>query len=185
MSQRICVITYQPRTVVDVLASGNPLTEQGARREDEWKEAYSWMRAHLTARCGPPGASNGLMLWGWPHGGEPEDPHDLSSGGDDALFRMELSLAPEDTLVSDFHAWHIVLSGGYLGTDEADTDRYYAEAHEKTPDSVNEKKASWARIFNPDGLDHGYWGKPAERIYQLCFWPPKAEAIVSIRKVTV
>lgn len=185
MSERVCVITYQPRTLADALANGNPLTKQDARIEAEWKEAYRWMREHLAARCLPPSIPNGLMLWGWPHGGEPEDSHVLSSEGDDTLCRMELSIAPEDLLVSDFHAWHIVLSGGYLGTDEADTDRYYSRAREKTPESLNEKKASWARIFNPDGLDHGYWGKPAERIYQFCFWQPKAEAIISVHEIVV
>lgn len=136
----------------------------------------------LLARCGPAPTSNGLLFWGWPRGGEPSDQDVLGSDGA-PLYRIDLTLADADVLASDFQAWHLVLSGSYLGTDAADKDRFDTQSGQDMPSMAREKRASWERLFDPGSLDRASWGKPEDRIYQLCFWQPDPRAVVSFSKV--
>jgi hypothetical protein len=183
MSKRLSVVTFQTGTVVDALKSDAALTRVAAFVEDEWKDAYDWMHTQLLARCGPPPTQNGLVFWGWPLGGEPAD-KDVLGSDDEPLYRIDLTLAEADVLASDFQAWHLVLSGSYLGASTADADRFDAQPGQETPAMVRERLASWERVFDPSSLDPDCWGKPEERIYQLCFWQPEPRAVVSVSTVS-
>lgn len=181
MSKTVSIVTFQSAAIVDALTCGDLLTAQRRFVPHGWERAYSWMRVQMRKRCGNPPIQNGLLMWGWPLGSEPPDV-DTKGSENEPLNRIGLTLPQEDVLISDFHAWHVVLSDAYLSKDEADSDRYDAQAQSSGRTQLGEKETSWQRVFHPEHLADTYWGERAQRIYQACFWQPAASAIASVRQ---
>lgn len=182
VSEVVLIVTFQTAAIAHALRAGTPLSTQGSFIQKDWAGAYGWMRQQMIRRVGTPTVEDGLLMWGWPLGSAPSDA-DTGASETHPLHRITLTLALEDVLRSDFHAWHVVLADHYLSSDEADGDRYDGQLRQGEVSSEQEKQASWERVFHPERLCDAYWGPRAKRIYQLCFWQPRPSAIASVRQI--
>lgn len=162
------VTTFQYPAVVDALTLGQSLEQEACFIDEAFVAAYAWMRGQMVVSGRPPPNEKALLIWGWPEGHEPGE-DTLSPKERANCLRVTLDLAEADVLLSDFHAWHVVLHAQYLGSDAADA---------AAPTLPHED--SWARIFTPDALEETYWGARRTRIYQACFWQPSSTAIISV-----
>ena len=83
--------------------------------------------------------------------------------------RLELELADDQVLLSDFDAWHVVLNRGYLALNEAEFDDFYRRFDESVPDPhawpLPEPwhtliVSSWERIFDLEtqAAASDWWG---------------------------
>ena len=94
---------------------------------EELPHAYSWLAREMTKRVGPPPQGVDYPVWAWyMQNGRHKKP-DLRSErwgygpGDEDYCCIELEIAPQRVLLSDFDVWHSVLNNGLISdTEEED-----------------------------------------------------------------
>ena len=150
----------------------------GARTEPYFRPAYRWMTAQMTRRLGPAPGGVEWPAWAWARAPGRLRP-DLRERGHlprgTKGFRLELEIAPERALLSDFDAWHLVLNGGYYAPSEAaaaDFDRRLAAIPRAQRSAVAraETEQSWERIFDLDSGDPDWCGRSVDNGVQACLW---------------
>lgn len=81
--------------------------------------------------------------------------------------RIEIKVADEQVLLSDFNMWHSVLNQSYLSGNEKEGQQI--EAQLKADTLIRQMiEDSWNRIFDLNFGDWRSWGKRSERIIQAC-----------------
>lgn len=129
--------------------------------------AYRWMAQQL-ARRDPAPSPDALPVWAW-HGHEPPSrfrrarPHQ-------ELALLELEIAPERALLSDWGLWHWALRGWYLGSVSEMAD---------PPGPVED---SWERILDPAWRAPDWFAlPPGHGRVQAVLWEVRPEDVVGAR----
>lgn len=163
------VWTIQTIDVAEALASGVAWRAHGDRTAPSWRHAYRWMRGQMQQRIGPPRFDGQAQVWVWQQWrGRARARPDLRSSGHlprrtDGV-RIELELAPERLLLSDFELWHYVLNGWYLPRSASDERRHESCADRRVIE------ASWHRIFDLSWSDPRYTPPLAKKSVQGVLW---------------
>ena len=104
---------------------------------------------------------------------------DYDAGGEDYCC-IELEIAPERVLLSDFDEWHIVLCNGLVSdTEEEDIaqEALYESLSDEEKNAYKEKK--WERVFDTSPLNNG-WTTRGEWV-QATFWELRREDVCGVR----
>jgi hypothetical protein len=173
--------TIQPAGLYETLKAKRVLLADGRRRDRMWDHAYRWMTDQMRRRLPPSRAR--FPWWGWYRWeGTRRARPDLRAGGHlrkgQRGVRLELEIAAERVLLSDFEKWHFVLSNWYLSEDEADDDQFSRQTKQaghrhddRWPEPLRSKVlASWERIFDLTAGAPGWFAKTSTRSIQATFW---------------
>ena len=125
--------------------------------------AYTWLSREMTERVGLPPQSVVYPVWAWyMQNGKHKKPDlrserwDYGAGGEDCCC-IELEIAPERVLLSDFDEWHIVLCNGLVSdTEEEDIaqEALYESLSDEEKNAYKEK--NWERVFDTSPLNNGW-----------------------------
>jgi hypothetical protein len=165
-----------------------------ARRFDSefyCKTVYDWMRRELTRRVGASPASGVFPLWAWYQWSSIDRRRpDLRCSGHanrgTRAVRLEIELADERVLLSDFSLWHFPLNCSPVPESEEDLDRFDEELRAfgyrpplgweefdkamQHPDLAARVEKSWERIFDLDWCREGIADPRDRKQIQAVFW---------------
>ncbi len=170
------VWTIQTQNVLTVLRSGRTWRAVEAHDSTRWPEAYGWMQGEMAARLGPPTVVRQMPVWLWCQWrGQRRRRPDLRNRGHlpqgSAGVRIELELADDRVLRSDFDLWHYALNGWYLPESPADENKFDA-----CPDRCR-IAPSWRRIFDLEWHDRRYTVAREEKSIQGVTWELRPEDV--------
>ena len=125
----------------------------------DFPHAYTWLSREMTERVGSPPQGVIYPVWAWyMQNGKHKKPDlrserwDYGAGGEDYCC-IELEIAPERVLLSDFDEWHIVLNNGLISnTEEEDVAQeafYYESLSDEEKIAYKEKTGSESSTFLP------------------------------------
>jgi hypothetical protein len=186
---RIQAWTFVPKEIVDKVLAGEIQECPLERSEDDenFRRAYQWMMESMDL-AGIQGRKPGISPWWcWITVGDghtkPTDRH-----SDDSTVLLELSLDPEDVLLSDFGMWHVPLNYWFNAEDEAE------EAFERELEAVglsiyrtkplpephhSRVQQSWLKVFALDEVN-GYTSPMDQKGIQGVFWNLRPEIIKGV-----
>ena len=121
---------------------------------EELPHAYSWLAREMTKRVGPPPQGVDYPVWAWyMQNGRHKKP-DLRSErwcygpGDEDYCCIELEIAPQRVLLSDFDVWHSVLNNGLISdTEEEDAALEAFHASLADAEKTAYKEKNWERAL--------------------------------------
>ena len=140
----------------------------------------------MTKRVGPPPQGVDYPVWAWyMQNGRHKKP-DLRSErwgygpGDEDYCCIELEIAPQRVLLSDFDVWHGVLNNGLI-SDTEEEDVALEAFHESLADAEKAayKEKNWERVFDISPLNNN-WTTRGEWV-QATFWELRREDIRAVR----
>ncbi len=177
-----------PIKVYEVLESRGRLTADGRRIDPsvQMQDAYSWMAEQMRRRVGPPPPGVTYPLWAWARWeridrAKPDLRSVRHMEGPGKHVRLELEVPVSRVLLSDFEAWHAVLNNWYLSWSEAEDDAFHKRHETSSKASYRaEIIESWDRIFDIEGGDPAWRGKPADRSVQATFWHLTWDEVVDV-----
>lgn len=153
---------------------------------EELPHAYSWLAREMTKRVGPPPQGVDYPVWAWyMQNGRHKKP-DLRSErwgygpGDEDYCCIELEIAPQRVLLSDFDVWHGVLNNGLISdTEEEDValEAFHASLSDEEKTAYKEK--NWERVFDISPLSNN-WTTRGEWV-QATFWELRHEDVRAVR----
>ena len=153
---------------------------------EELPHAYSWLAREMTKRVGPPPQGVDYPVWAWyMQNGRHKKP-DLRSErwcygpGDEDYCCIELEIAPQRVLLSDFDVWHSVLNNGLISdTEEEDValEAFHASFSDEEKTAYKEK--NWERVFDISPLNNN-WTTRGEWV-QATFWELRREDVRAVR----
>lgn len=113
---------------------------------EEFAEPYAWMMQQMKSKL--PNYDGEYPVWLWIDRPDLRRSAHLRKGEQGVLLKLELD--ENDVLLSEFQAWHFVLSHSFFDLDIEEEDRAYTE---------DEMRRSWALIFEIEKLKrHPNWG---------------------------
>lgn len=115
-------------------------------------QPYQWLAGQMKQRI--PNYEGGYPIWAWPNNKPDLRSRGHLEPGEDGV-RIGFNANPEDVLLSDFDAWHSVLSGHYLDITKYDTKYDYHNVwHDSNedPSRTDDIIKSWERIFDLEAL---------------------------------
>ncbi len=184
------VWTIQPVELYRKLESKGVLLADGRRYHRYFRAAYQWMTAQMRHRLPPSRAR--FPWWAWCRYEKHRAKPDLRAGGylrkGQQGARIELELANEEVLLSDFNDWHYVLNEWYLSDNEAEDEHFEQELEElghkwsapyRKPLQAK-MHASWERIFELRGGDPVWGNRPLKRSVQATFWELRLKDVTDI-----
>jgi Domain of unknown function (DUF3841) len=187
MTQRVWMIAEAG--LYTQLAGEGQLFVDPRRCEPDVAAAYAWMRAQMAERL--PNYGGHFPWWAWvapPAGRRRPDlrarwAYHTGWPPGTPCVRLELELADEEVLVSDFDEWHAVLNHGPLVETDAEWDRITALPE---PQQTVACQATWPRMFElAASHDCPWWdfwhGADSTRIVQACF---ETLRLADVRAVT-
>lgn len=153
---------------------------------EELPHAYSWLAREMTKRVGPPPQGVDYPVWAWyMQNGRHKKP-DLRSErwgygpGDEDYCCIELEIAPQRVLLSDFDVWHSVLNNGLISDTEEEgvaLEAFHASFSDEEKTAYKEK--NWERVFDISPLNNN-WTTRGEWV-QATFWELRREDIRAVR----
>lgn len=153
---------------------------------EELPHAYSWLAREMTKRVGPPPQGVDYPVWAWyMQNGRHKKP-DLRSErwgygpGDEDYCCIELEIAPQRVLLSDFDVWHGVLNNGLISdTEEEDValEAFHASLSDEEKTAYKEK--NWEHVFDISPLSNN-WTTRGEWV-QATFWELRREDVRAVR----
>ena len=100
--------------------------------------------------------------------------------GDEDYCCIELEIAPERVLLSDFDEWHIVLCNGLISdTEEEDVAQEALYESLSDEEKIAYKEKNWERVFDISPLNNN-WTTRGEWV-QATFWELKREDVRAVR----
>ena len=152
----------------------------------DFPHAYAWLAREMTKRVGPPPQGVVYPVWAWyMQNGRHKKP-DLRSErwgygpGDEDYCCIELEIAPERVLLSDFDEWHIVLCNGLISdTEEEDVAQEALYESLSDEEKIAYKEKNWERVFDISPLNNN-WTTRGEWV-QATFWELKREDVRAVR----
>lgn len=115
---------------------------------EDFVQPYQWMMQQMKFRL--PNYSGEYPIWLWTK--KPDLRYSGYLEKDEKGVLLEVEIKMEDVLISDFQAWHLVLSNGFLSL-TAEEDLLYESGN-----IGMSKEKSWERIFNDKELkQYEYW----------------------------
>lgn len=153
---------------------------------EELPHAYSWLAREMTKRVGPPPQGVDYPVWAWyMQNGRHKKP-DLRSErwgygpGDEDYCCIELEIAPQRVLLSDFDVWHSVLNNGLISdTEEEDVALEAFHASLADAEKTAYKEKNWERVFDISPLNNN-WTTRGEWV-QATFWELRHEDVRAVR----
>lgn len=200
MTALLTLHTLQPLSALHALQRGEVYrADEALCRKNGWlgvdcgntDRAYRWMAERLCEHASPPPGVS-LPVWVW-HTHDPDHPRpDLRRHrpqGRGVL--LELQIAPERVLLSDFELWHYPLNDWYLGT-EVESEAFEAscaarglewDGFRADPELSTQVEASWMRCLDLDWHVPDWAGKPRGRKQlQGVLWELRPEDLVRWRE---
>lgn len=166
--------------------------------EESWSAPYRWMTDQLRNRIGPPPRGVRTPVWVWRQWRSRDKPlPDLRSRGHlppgEAGVRLELDVAPERLLLSDFEQWHYVLNYWYLPRSVPDSTQfeklvrsrgmsYYRTKPLPDPGLHAQIVASWDRCFDLDWYNRALSAKRALKMIQGVVWELRLEDLKAVKE---
>ena len=152
----------------------------------DFPHAYAWLSREMTKRVGPPPQGVDYPVWAWyMQNGRHKKP-DLRSErwgygpGDEDYCCIELEIAPERVLLSDFDEWHIVLCNGLISdTEEEDVAQEALYESLSDEEKIAYKEKNWERVFDISPLNNN-WTTRGEWV-QATFWELRREDVRAVR----
>lgn len=186
---RITAWTFVPKTIVKQVLSGaiQTCSMEHSEQDPSFRLAYEWMKDAMD-EAGIKGRKPDINPWWcWIRmGGGYAKPTDLNA--DENFVLLELSLAPEDVLLSDFHMWHVPLNYWLNAGEEAD-EAFENElkaaglniyTQKPLPEPFHSRvQASWRDVFSLDRVN-GFTYELANKGIQGVFWTLSPENIIGI-----
>lgn len=178
-----------------------------ARRHaiQEFLAPYAWMAKQMERRLRMPRPSiNATPIWAWYQweGADRRKP-DLRSAGylakNERGVRVELEVADDRVLLSDFDLWHYVLNYWYLPTSERDgtlfekklaragLSCYGCDHQHPLPNQYrHEIEQSWEWMFDMNWADRGHAiaSPPAKKSIQATLWELLVDDVVEAQEFT-
>jgi hypothetical protein len=186
---RITAWTFVPKAIVEDVLAGNikSCRMEFSEDADEFRMAYEWMKDAMD-ESGIKGRTAGINPWWcWIRvGGGQVKPTNLNA--DEGSVLLELSLHPDDVLLSDFHMWHVPLNY-WFNAEDGEEDAFENELkaaglniyrQKPLPEPFHSRvQASWRDVFYLDRLN-GYTCEFEEKGIQGVFWTLSPEKIIGI-----
>lgn len=184
--------SVQTEGAYEVFRRSGVVHASDAHVDPSFVPAYTWMAGELEKRVAKPSGFNGTYpVWAWfqyaglhrqkPRVGE----RGLLAPGTRGVL-LELFVAPELLLLSDFQKWHAVLNKFYLPEDSKEQRAFDAWVA-SLGDGESLKglarariEASWSRIFDIDAPGSDCWEGPEEREIQAVLWQIEASMVSSV-----
>lgn len=136
-----------------------------------FRNAYDWMTAQMCQRIGV--APDGVQypVWAWYQWEGRRKRRDLRQAGyaqrGTPMVQITFEADHKDFLLSDFDAWHSVLSNCYIADNEQDWELFYANGGKcKTDDII----ASWDKVFDLNRYTPDWDPEPEHRSVQATLW---------------
>lgn len=190
--------TIQNEAAWEYLICYGKLQAESQHQFDEWPHAYDWMRDQLIKRVGHPPRKDVAPLWGWFHWANANKKrpdirslrHHWKPAGDYIL--IECDLSDNHVILSDFHAWNVILGGSYLGRSDEECDDFekaLAACGWKRGNPIPDKLKgwlyrSWERVIDMKELEEPYWHDMKKKSIQACFWEIRMDQILSHKSFT-
>lgn len=158
------LVTFQCPDAWETLRREGALRADPRRVPPEWRSAYHWMMRRMRERL--PGYQGGWPLWAWlvrEGGPQPEAP-------EGPCVRLELRVASERALLSDFDGWHAVLNRWYLSLSEEEDEAWearlpYPPLWPKMPLRFRKEVVrSWERMFDLELMAGSWWASGDQRV---------------------
>jgi hypothetical protein len=177
---RITAWTFIPRAIAPRVLNGTIQRCPMAFSDDEplYKMAYEWMKNAMT-ESGLDGHEPGFNPWWcWIRVGDGQVMPTSMQADSSSHVLLELSLSPDQVLLSDFHMWHVPLN--YWIHAEGETE----EAFERELSAVGldiyrdkplpepfhtQVQDSWRAVFSLD-VESGYTCQLSDKGIQGVFW---------------
>lgn len=136
----------------------------------DWPDSYDWMAGQMCARIGPPPPGVRWPAWAWEK--KPDLRKSIGRNNTDPYARLTLEVPESDVILSEFEDWHFVLMDSYLALTEAESN-----ANENA--TLEEREASWERIFDLDYVRDAWQGGGGreERRVQATLWELRREHV--------
>ena len=171
----------------------------------EFLGPYAWMAKQMERRLTTPRPSkNALPIWAWYQWeGVTRRKPDLRSAGylakNERGVRVELEIADDRVLLSDFDLWHYVLNYWYLPTSEkngilfekklanAGVSSHGCDHQRSLPNRYHrEVERSWERIFDVNWADRGHAiaSPPRNKSIQATFWELFVDDVADAQEFT-
>lgn len=170
------VWTNQPYAVYETLMQTGQFTCDPKQAENwqeaEFAKAYQWMIKQMTHKIGPAPVGVTAPIWAWykrNYAHQRPDFRQLRDFADQVC--LEIEIADEDILLSDFIHWHAVLNDFWLSgaQNEAEYDEKEAWYQSLSPRQQQRvKEQSWQQIFDYTPR-FGDWSCNGDTV-QGCFW---------------
>ena len=151
----------------------------------EYRHAYDWMASQMCRRIGvaPDGAQ--YPVWAWYQWEGHRKRRDLRQSGyaqrGTPMVQITFEADTTDFLLSDFDAWHSVLSNCYLADSEQDWDDFYANGGESKTDDVI---ASWNKVFDLNRYTPGWDPEPDCQTIQATLWEIRMSQVKKVEHFT-
>jgi hypothetical protein len=162
--------------------------------------SYDWLARQMEQRIGPRPKPGAYPLWAWYqwNGADKRKPDLRSTGhlppGTQGI-RIELEIADNNILLSDFDAWYFPYCQSYLSRSEQENEAFEAEMVSSgftelrdipfnNPMLLNKMLSSWEKVFDLDYIGSADWDGAktrAEKSIQGTFWQLSMD---QVRKVT-
>ena len=144
--------TVQKEAAWDHAQQTGILKADGRRVPQYFRLPYRWLIGQMCQRVAS--YKGGYPVWAYPEQ-KPDLRQSQFSPGVKGV-RIGFVAEPVDILISDFDAWHAVLGGHYLSTDEEDEVTFNAGREffsvwrdgESDPEHASKIVESWERIFD-------------------------------------
>ena len=138
---------------------------------DDLRFAYDWLSNQMRDRIGQPPEGIHYPVWAWYQGEGKRKRRDQRLSGyakrGTPLVQITFEADIDSFLLSDFDAWHNVLSNQYVANDEAEWDRFYKQnPHPKQCDV----EPSWERIFDITHFAPNWDCEPERKSIQATLW---------------
>lgn len=164
--------------------------------DQDYFEAYEWMKSRMIEKLGLPKTDSQYPLWAWyQHQDKNNRKPDLRRSGhlpkNTPGVRIEFSKSNTEVLLSDFELWHQPLFyKGYIGLNETKSIEF--EDHlidlglknmEFSDYPNNIKKAiinSWENLFNLNFNDKYFTTDMDNKMIQACFWQLNKSEITKV-----
>lgn len=155
----------------------------------EYKTQYDWLADQMKQRISPPPEGVKYPVWAWfKWYGKHEKP-DLrrmrwETGADgEKLVCLEIEIADEQVLLSDYDVWHLVLGNWLISETEDESDQIESYLDRLKPEEAsNFRSKNWERVFDITPFSNGWI--TSGRFVQACFWELRKEQVRNVRHFT-
>lgn len=181
--------TVQPQEVISIIEKTGEFICDETKSDKDFRKAYEWIAKEMDKRhiVHPEGLV--LPLWAWHTRDWKHRKPDLRNIGlgirGEKCVCIEFEIDDSQVLLSDFFAWHCVLSGGFYNNSHTEAEwnekdaRYEALSGEQ---KGIETLKSWQKVFDVTASENEFYQNG--RYVQATFWKLSKDMVTDIRYFT-